>query len=238
MSFGFSPIDRSMKRASATRGGTGRFLPQVLFLLLCSNVMWMGGCQYFGAILSKFTDDPKTPAQYVPTREDMLVLIEDSHNPDLIGILGDRLMTNVAQKLTTHKVDQLIDPKKLIDFRSEHLEQYRHMSVLALAHMFKARQILYADVVTFNVTAPIGSETAKGTITAYVKIIDAQTGETRWPQDAGPQIITVETPTLPVKTGDTLEPLNDYVVDRLSDRIAELFYEHTTTDEPAEELNQ
>jgi hypothetical protein len=135
-------------------------------------------------------------------------------------------------------VDQLIDPEKLIDFRSNHLEQYRHMSVLALAHMFKARQVLYADVVTFNVTAPIGSETAKGTITAYVKIIDAQTGAIRWPQDAGPQIVTVESPTLPLKTGDTLEPLNDYIVDRLSDRIAELFYEHTTPDEPAEELNQ
>ena len=207
-------------------------------VLLCLGGACVGGCQYLGAVLSKFTDDPKTPAEYVPTREDMLVLIEDSHNPDLIGIIGDRLMTNVAEKLKTHKIDQLIDPGKLIEFRTEHLEQYRHMSVLALAHMLKARQVLYADVVSFTVTSPIGSETAKGTITAHVKVIDAQTGETRWPQDAGPEIVTVDSPTLPVKAGDTLEPLNDYIVDRLSDRIAELFYEHTTADEPAEQKDQ
>jgi hypothetical protein len=221
----------------AARGGSrqGMFGAATL---LCFGVLFLGGCQYFGAILSKFSDDPKTPAEYVPTREDMLVLIEDSHNPDLIGIIGDRLMTNVAEKLKTHKIDQLIDPTKLIEFRSEHLEEYRQMSILALAHMFKARQVLYADVVTFTVTAPIGSETAKGTITARVKVIDAQTGATRWPQDAGPEIITVESPTLPAKPGDTLEPLNDYIVDRLSDRIAELFYEHVTTVEPAEQKEE
>jgi len=237
MNFKLLPTVRPAKHVPAARANARRGMPASSLLLLC-GMLCLGGCQYFGAVLSKFSDDPKTPAEYIPTREDMLVLIEDSHNPDLIGILGDRLMTNVAEKLTTHKIDQLIDPRKLIEFRSEHLEQYRHMSILALAHMLKARQVLYADVVSFSVSAPIGSDTAKGTITAYVKIVDAQTGETRWPQDAGPRIITVESPTLPVKAGDTLEPLNDYIVDRLSDRISQLFYEHITADEPAEQKDQ
>jgi hypothetical protein len=201
-------------------------------LLLCA-----GGCQYVGAILDKF-DDPKTPAEYTPTREDMLILVEDSHNPDLIGTLGDRVMNNVAEDLTTHKINQLIDPKKVLEFRSENREQYQKMSLLAVAHVFKARQVLYADVVSFSVDAPIGSETAKGTLTARIKIVDAQTGDTRWPQDAGARIVTVESPTLPLKADGSLEPLNDYIVDRLSQKISELFYVHPkASGEQSEEMD-
>jgi hypothetical protein len=207
-------------------------LAATALLLLCA-----GGCNYLGAILDKFSN-PKTPAEYAPTREDMLIIAEDSKNPDLIGTLGDRVMTDVAKDLTAHKIDQLIDPTKVLDSRSQNREQYQKMSILALAHMFKARQVLYVDVVSFTVTAPIGSETAKGTLTARVKIVDAQTGETRWPQDAGTRLITVESPTLPLKKDGSLEPLNDYIVDRVSRKISELFYEHpTVTAEQAEETD-
>lgn len=217
----FSPL-------RSRRGNLG--IGAALLLLLCT-----GGCQYLGALLSRVVDDPPIPAEYVPTREEMLVLIEDSHNPDLIGIIGDRVMSDVVKNLSAHKVNQIIEPRKLFDFRSEHLDQYRQMPILALAHAMGARQVLYADVISFNVSAPIGSETAKGTITAHVKVIDAQTGETRWPQDAGPRIITVETPTVALKNG-SLEPLNDYIVDRLSKGIAELFYSHSPlTNRPTEE---
>ena len=101
----------------------------LLLLLLCA-----GGCQYLGALLSKVVDDPPIPAEYVPTREQMLVLVEDSHNPDLIGIIGDRVMSNVAKDLSAHKVNQIVEPRKLFDFRSEHLDHYRQMSILELAH--------------------------------------------------------------------------------------------------------
>jgi hypothetical protein len=185
----------------------------------------MGGCQYVGAILSKVSDS-KVAAEYTPTREDMMILVEDSHNPDLLGTLGDRVMTGVAEDLTKNKINQLIDPHKVIEFAADDREGFHKMSIVGLAHKFKARQILYADVTSFNVTAPIGSETAKGTLTARVKIIDAQTGETRWPQDAGWRTVTVESPTLQLKAGGSLEPLNDYIVDRLSRNISELFYEH------------
>jgi hypothetical protein len=169
------------------------------------------GCQYLGAILDKFDNSP-TPAEYKPTREDMLILVEDSRNPDLIGTLGDRVMSDVADDLTKHKVDQLIDSRKVITF--------------------------HADVTSVTVTAPIGSGTAKGILTADVKIIDAQTGDTRWPQDAGARTITVETPTLPLKGDGSLEPLYDYIVDRLSQQIAELFYDHPKTEETQpEEIN-
>ena len=98
--------------------------------------------------------------------------------------------------------------------------------------------MLYADVISLNVYAPLGAETAKGTITARVNVIDAQTGETRWPQDAGPRIISVESPTLPLKSDGSLEPLNDYIVDRLSQRIAELFYTHSPlSNGPVEDKN-
>ncbi len=205
----------------------------MLLLMACA-----GGCQYLGALLSKVVDDPPVPAEYVPTREEMLVLIEDSHNPDLIGIIGDRMMSDVAKNLSLHKVDQIVPPTKLFDFRSAHLDQFRQMSILALAHAMGARQVLYVDVISFNVTAPIASQTAKGAITAHVKVIDAQTGETRWPQDAGPKIITVESPTMPLKGDGSLEPLNDYIVDRLSERISELFYSHPPiTDDQSEEKN-
>jgi len=201
-------------------------------LLLCA-----GGCQYIGAIFDKL-DDGKSPAEYTPTREDMLILVEDSKNPDLIGTLGERVTNNVAEDLTTHKINQLIDTKKVLEFRAENREQYQKMSLLALAHMFKARQVLYADVVSFTVSAPIGSETAKGTLTAHVKIVDAQTGDTRWPQDAGTRIVTVESPTLPLKADGSLEPLNDYIVDRLSQKISELFYEHPKANgEQSEEMD-
>src|ERR1700727_52663 len=102
-----------------------------------------GGCQYLGAILDKL-DDSKAPAEYKPTREDMLILVEDLHNPDLIGTLGDRVMTNVADELTKNKVDQLIDPRKVIAFHADDRETYQKMSILGLAHKFKARQVLYA----------------------------------------------------------------------------------------------
>jgi vancomycin resistance protein YoaR len=135
-------------------------------------------------------------------------------------------MSNIADELTKNKVDQLVDPGKVIAFKADDHEAYQKMSVLGLAHKFKARQVLYADVISFTVTAPLGSETAKGTLTARVKIIDAQTGQTRWPQDSGAQVITVESPTLPLKSDGSLEPLNDYIVDRLSSQIAMLFYDH------------
>jgi TolB-like protein len=193
--------------------------------LLCAA----GGCQYVGAVLGKVTEDPKTPAEYVPTRETMLILIENYRNPDSVAIVSDRLMSDVATQLKANKVDQLIDPKTLFEFRSAHADIYPQLKIPELAKMLGARQVLYGDLVQFDWNSAIASNMIKGQAKLIVKIIDAQTGETRWPQDSSPgEIVTVETPTVPV-TADadaTEQGLKDTLVNRLSQRVAELFYEH------------
>jgi hypothetical protein len=197
----------------------------IALALLCGA----GGCQYVGAVLGKVTEDPKTPAEYVPTRETMLILIENYRNPDSVAIVSDRLISDVAVQLTAHKVDQLVDPKALFEFRSAHPDTYQQLKIPELAKKLGARQVLYGDLVEFDWNSAIASGMIKGQAKVIVKIIDAQTGETRWPQDASPgEIITVETPTVPA-TGDadTVEQgLKDTLVNRLSLKIAELFYEH------------
>jgi hypothetical protein len=199
--------------------------------LLCA----VGGCQYVGALIGKVVDDPKTPAEYAPTRETMLILIENYRNPDSVGIVADRLMSDVASNLKDHKVDQIVDPKLLFEFRSAQPDEYRQLKIPALARKLGARQVLYGDVVEFDLNSAIASDMVKGKAKVIVKIIDAQTGETRWPQDSSPgEIITAETPTVArANNSDEAEQrLKDTLVDRLSQRISELFYEHP--EEPPE----
>ena len=132
--------------------------------------------------------------------------------------------------MIAHKVAPIINPNRLTSFRMAHWADYRKMKVEAIGTELKAWQILYVDVTEFNVESVPGAELRKGHAEARVKVIDARTGEKRWPDDGGYQV-TVDIPFADDGHFVREQEVRNALTRELSSRIAKLFYGATTKEQ-------
>jgi TolB-like protein len=193
----------------------------------------LAGCNAVGAVLDKATTKPAIAAEYTPPKQPMLVLFEDYKNPDVAGIFADRLSSSVTAELKEHKIAPVIPPARLIEFRSNKGADYRQLKTPYIGRALGAKQILYGDITDFTVDAPLGSDMSKGKVKVFVRVIDANTGETVWPTDTYPgEEIEVESPTMRVTDEESQAALVDAMAERLTQRICQLFYTHSEEEEP------
>ena len=88
-----------------------------------------------------------------------------------------------------------------------------------------AKQVLYVELTEFNIDPATGSDRVKGAAEARVRIVDAVTGEVRWPTDTS-QGHTVAVTTswvgLDSRSGDF--PIRDQMSKDMAGRVARLFF--------------
>jgi hypothetical protein len=191
-------------------------------LLACAA----GGCNVVGALAYKVSGPPAIPAKYVPAKnEPMLVLVENSRNPSSQRIDADRLAGAIKEELEKHKVAPVIDPDKLTEFRRAQGATYATQAITAVGRQVGAAQVLYIDLIDLSVEPAMGSELLQGRAEARVRVVDVQTGQTKWPQDASQgQPVGAATSYISGTAGGGEPAVRDQLIQALADKIAKLFY--------------
>ena len=100
------------------------------------------------------------------------------------------------------------------------------------------RQVLYVHVHKFSVEGTVGAEMLKGTADMSVRVVDADTGENRWPSDAVGSPITLETPWLRMADGVNESTLREQMATLAADYIVKLFRKYSTEDDISEQAVQ
>jgi hypothetical protein len=190
----------------------------LLLLLLVS------GCNVGGALAHKIIGPPPIPAQYVPSKEPTLVLVENYRNPSAAILDARRLERRVADELQRHSVAPVVDPDRLESVRAT--PEFSKMTIPAVGRATKAKQILYVNVRHFSIEGTVAGEMLKGRAEMSVRVVDASTGESHWPADAAGYAIAIETPWFRQGEGADEAALREQMSWRAADSIVKLFRKH------------
>ncbi len=192
-------------------------------LILLPSSLFLSGCTAASAIQYKLAGPPAVPARYVPAKEPMLVLVENYRASG--GSDAEMLARHLMAELKQHDVAPLVPLDTLYALRTDKGDAYRKMSMAAVGRETGAKQVLYVDVQQSSIGAPPGSDLLKGRIAVQVRIVDVETGITRWPTEATEGIpLAYETP-LPRADVNTTEPMvRQHMHHEMAIRIGRLFY--------------
>lgn len=214
---------------------TYRFLVIVALLLIAAS---LAGCTVVGIVADKMSGAPKVPAQYVPEKDVMLVLVESYRNPSSVSIASEQLDRQIVDELVQNRVAPMVNPDRLSVVRHQNAQKFEQLDIAAMGRSFGATQVLYVDVQDLDIEPALGSEMLKGRANARVKIVDAATGRTRWPVESrGGYPVTFQSPYIALKDGVNEGAVRERLVRELADRVAKLFYTWTQEEsEPNGEL--
>ncbi len=193
--------------------------------LSCVLCFALAGCGPIGALAYKASSEPEVPARYVPKKAPMLVVVENFHNPDSVGLAAEQLTRQLTVELRHHNVAPMIDPDPVYEFRSEHPEQYAKMNISEVGKRFKAGQILYGDLVQFSIEPTLATDMVKGHAQIRTRIVDVASGRTLWPPDVSSgESITLDTPYLHLTNGASESFVRGQLISALSERVGRMFY--------------
>ena len=213
---------KRMNRAN-TAWATAR---RVSAFILLTSCLCLTGCLVAASALHyKIVGPPPVPARYVPAHEPMLVLVENYRASGGASSDAEMLARHLVAELKTHNVVPLVPLDNLYALRTEKGVAYRKMSMAAVGRETGAKQVLYVDVQQSSIGAPPGSDLLKGRVAVQVRIVDVETGTTRWPtEDTEGVPMAYETP-LPRADVTTTEPMvRQYMHEQMAIRIGRLFY--------------
>lgn len=194
--------------------------------LCLSILMILCGCNAGGAIAYKVVGPPDVPAKYVPKPEPMLVFVENYQHPSSAVTDSEILGRFLVSNLKANKIGPLIELEQLREYRAAHAPaQISKLSVAAIGRELGAKQVLYVNIVNNSVELLMGGDALRGQAAVRVKIVDVESGETRWPQDmADGYPIAYATQLGGEGRGDTEMTIKQHVYATIADRTAKLFY--------------
>ena len=141
-------------------------------------------CNIAGVIASK-TVGQTIPAVYVPVPTDPIIVVAESFNSGAsVAVDTDQLARLVTDELSRHQIAPTIDPVKVMDLRSRNAAAFRKTKISEIGRQFGAKQVLYINVLHSGIESAGADVMMRGTASAKLKIVDVETAETRWPEDA------------------------------------------------------
>jgi hypothetical protein len=217
----------------------GRFRAvAILYPLFSILVFTLSGCEIFGVAAYKLHGPAKVPAQYVPPKTPMLVLVENYQHQSSVNAHGDLLAQLLVKELQAHKVAPLVPPEKLQALRDERPADFPTMSMAAIGRAVGASQVLYVQLHRSDVTPMSGGDSLTGQTNASVKVVDVATGDTLWPGGiaggAGDSGYPVAATQLGTDNGGNVQDVRQRMYFRLSNQIARLFYKWQPENEEPE----
>lgn len=199
--------------------------PAFFVHLICLPCMLLSGCNVAGVIADKMAGAQKVDAQYVPSKDVMLVLVESYNNPSSVAVTSEQLDRQIVNQLLEHKVAPVVNPDRLSELRHSSPEKFHTMDIAAMGRNFGANQVLYIDVQDFSLEEAIGGQMVKAHAEARVRVVDATTGRTKWPQESKAGYpVSLQTPYIAIKPGQTEVNVQDTVTRGLAERISRLFF--------------
>jgi hypothetical protein len=100
------------------------------------------------------------------------------------------------------------------------------MSIPAIAKAVGAKQVIYVDLIKSSIDVAEGEAMVRGSMDAAVRVVDAGTGQTRWPIDAlQGWPINVQTPFLANDEKTNESDFRRRMHEVLAIKISHLFYD-------------
>jgi hypothetical protein len=209
------------------------YLSKTFSVLLTALFITTGGCSMLGAGLAKTIGDPSIPAQYTLQQTPLVIMVENYRNPDLSAADAELLARTLYKKLDAKKLAPLVPYEKILNLRNLRPADFRKMSVAAIGRDVGADQILYIDFQAGGLVAEGSGNVYQGKATVLVKVIDAKTGESRWPIEAAEgRIVTAETNLTQGTDTRNAGRVRIALYDKLADTIARLFYKYKLDEVP------
>jgi PBP1b-binding outer membrane lipoprotein LpoB len=198
-------------------------LMKYLFALLVLPVLV--GCNIFGAVADKVAGPSEVKAKYVPRPEPMLVMAENFQHPSETMVEAEQLVQKVAQQLKEHNVVPLVDPTAPFNLKASKPGEYQQMTIAQIGRTLGAKQVLYIDIAQSNVFVAQASEMLKGKAVVRVRVVDTDSGNTRWPEEGGEGYpLVVETPLLREGQGIDEPSVRLQLQEAMGEKVAQLFY--------------
>lgn len=198
-------------------------MKQTLILLLIP--LLLAGCNVVGAVADKVAGPDEIKAKYVPPKEPMLVLAENFAHPSDTVIESEQLVEKVAQQLKDHNVAPVVDPAAPFNLKAAKPTEYQQMTIAQIGRTLGAKQVLYIDIAQSNVFVAEASEMLKGKAMVRVRVVDADSGKTRWPEEGGDGYpLVVETPMLRQGQGVDEPSVRLQLQEAMGEKVAALFY--------------
>ncbi len=147
-----------------------------LMLLLMS-----GGCAMTGAALYKVTGPPDIPAKHELAKVPTLLLVENYRHQSSVNAQAETLARQLADDLQANKLGPIISLDEVQALRDAHPKEFPTMSMVELAKELGAKQIVYVQLHSADVSPLAGGTGYAGSATATVKVVDGTTGQTVWP---------------------------------------------------------
>jgi hypothetical protein len=211
-----SPRNSSIVRRAATAA------------LLLSFPLILSSCNVGGGVFSKLQGPATHPALYTPHPEPMAVLVENYASGSGSHLDSDQIAAFLTGELTHMHVAPMVDAAKVYELRVEDPAKFHSLSVAAIGRAVGAKQILYVDVQSSNIDGPTGGEAMKGTLSGVVKIVDTDSGDSRWPTETeGGYPFEYATPWLSRGPENNEITMKEKLNRSVADHVARFFYTWT-----------
>jgi len=206
------------------RVSTRSLFPISIFLL--PILLILPGCNLIGAVSYKLAGPEKVPAKFVPAKEPTLVLVENYAHETMARAHGETLANFLHEDLSTSDVFPLVSLETLRELR-EGRPDYSTMTIAAIVRATDAKQVLYVQLQSSDVNAAVGGVGLAGRASALVKLIDAGSGRTIWPEDlAEGYPVVAATPQGQHEAGSSLD-VQQGMYRNLAEQIDHLFHKWT-----------
>jgi hypothetical protein len=235
-----------------------RVVRHAAMLVVALLMFACAGCALVGVAAYKFMPPPDVQAVYVPASQPTIVYAHRASNPADAALEAQRIAQMVSADLVRHGIGPML-PSPTVGA----LGQRRSggsvwgaatpvpgtagkpatavgapiaTTVAELGRSVGAKQVIYIDLVSFQIETAMASELTNGSAQAHVFVIDAVTGHPLWPGDfeQGYNVV-VNSPY--AKTGQkmTESVARDRMCRDMAIQISRLFYKYKPEDAEAED---
>ncbi|HEY7115965.1 MAG TPA: hypothetical protein VH475_05245 [Tepidisphaeraceae bacterium] len=200
----------------------------VALLMLLAVATAGGGCALPGAIAYKVFGPPPIPARYAPPQtQPMLILVENAHSGSVAIPEADELSRVLYDELHAQKTaPPLIDPAHVHELRDHDPSAFARMTIAQIGRALGADQVLYVEVNRLDLDSPPASEMVKLRMTANVKVVDATSAVTAWPQSADSEVFEFAYPPQRIESGATASQLKRQVLHAGGIELSRWFYDY------------
>ena len=201
--------------------------PQSSVLLL----LLLTGCNVVGPVAQIVGGPPTVEAVYKPAREPMVVVVENFQHPSDAYADAEMLARTLHDELDRENIAPLVPMEKLYALRANRPADFHKMSIAAIGKELGAKQVLYVDLEQASIEASPGSDMLRGKATVLVRVVDTETGRSRWPKDiAEGYPVNYESPPPRYDVAANESVVRNALYRGLAVRIGQLFHKWTPGD--------
>jgi hypothetical protein len=196
-------------------------------------ILLLGGCEAAAVAIYKIHGPPAVKAQYTPVKTDpMLVMVENYQRQASTEPHAAMLAQFLVRDLGTQQIAPLVPLETLQRVRDEKGQaEFSKMSIAAIGRETGAKQILYVELKSSDVTPLSGGEALSGNSMAAVRVIDVASGKTLWPEgmegsgaSGYPVAASAKIGAPPSEAAPNPQVVRQRMNAQLSDQIVKLFY--------------